>query len=283
MECVITALPLLGWIRIFRLPELVAEFKRHVLSQIDLRTEADNLEEFRRNFNGRYGRHTNDEAVFPAPLAVLPAGEGEGEGEGAGKGEEGEGKEEWCAATAGLLVESLEAGVGLDKWLIDESDALQLGGHSQSAGSGGSSAQTEDDGERVRRQLAERGVCAFFQMVLVDNFVHADLHPGNILLRSGDGSSAVSERSIPTLVFLDAGLVVRLSEREKQNFADLFLAVALGEGSKAGELIVDRAPGGREGVRNRGGDPDRFISAIAATTQAILQLLVVHNIQMSDR
>ena len=28
-------------------------------------------------------------------------------------------------------------------------------------------------------------------------------------------------------MFVDAGLVVRLSEREKQNFADLFLAVAV--------------------------------------------------------
>ena len=34
----------------------VEEFKRHVLSQIDLRTEAKNLAEFRSNFSGRYGR-----------------------------------------------------------------------------------------------------------------------------------------------------------------------------------------------------------------------------------
>ena len=42
---------------------------------------------------------------------------------------------------------------------------------------GPTAAAGADGGGRVRRQLAERGVRAFFQMVLVDNFVHADLHP----------------------------------------------------------------------------------------------------------
>ena len=52
--------------------------------------------------------------MFPAPLPVLPAGQ-----------------DGWCAATPGVLVESLEVGVGLDKWLIDEGEALQLGGYRQ--------------------------------------------------------------------------------------------------------------------------------------------------------
>jgi aarF domain-containing kinase len=113
--------------------------------------------------------------------------------------------------------------------------------------------------------------------VLVDNFVHADLHPGNILLRtsaaagaSGDSqASTVARDEVPRLVFLDAGLVVRLSEREKRNFCDLFLAVARGEGTKAGQLIVDRSPGGREGVKRNGGDPDRFVGAIAAVVEDV--------------
>jgi predicted unusual protein kinase regulating ubiquinone biosynthesis (AarF/ABC1/UbiB family) len=39
-------------------------------------------------------------------------------------------------------------------------------------------------------------------MLLADNFIHADMHPGNILLRERRGEP-------PTLVLIDAGMVVR--------------------------------------------------------------------------
>ena len=309
------ALPMLSWIRILRLPELVADFKRHLLSQLDLRTESENLREFRRNFAGRKGRHTTDEAVFPAPLAVLPLPQptaqlrcenDENDADDFGRtrvGDEADAacSRQWCAATPGLLVESWESGIGLDRWLVQESESLRLGGtrsgtrETRASAEGGTELEQqhkavqdqdqdqdqdqEEEAQRVdiRRRLAERGVAAFFQMVLVDNFVHADLHPGNILLRtsaaagvSGDSqASTVARDEVPRLVFLDAGLVVRLSEREKRNFCDLFLAVARGEGTKAGQLIVDRSPGGREGVKRNGGDPDRFVGAIAAVVEDV--------------
>jgi hypothetical protein len=38
---------------------------------------------------------------------------------------------------------------------------------------------------------------------------------------------------------------------------------AKGQGQRAGELIITRAPGGRRAVVEGGGDPDRFIDAIA--------------------
>ena len=41
--------------------------------------------------------------------------------------------------------------------------------------------------ERQKRAVAVAGVRAFFQMVLRDNFVHADLHPGNIFVRGWQG------------------------------------------------------------------------------------------------
>jgi aarF domain-containing kinase len=72
----------------------------------------------------------------------------------------------------------------------------------------------------------------YLKMMLVDNFIHADLHPGNILVRLEDPVS---------LVVLDAGLVAELSEYDKKNFIDLFATVVEGNGIAAAELMVHRA------------------------------------------
>ena len=63
------------------------------------------------------------------------------------------------------------------------------------------------------------GVNAFLKMVLIDNFVHGDLHPGNILVRH-HGNDTKSDSL--QLVFLDAGLVVQLTERDRKKFSTGF-------------------------------------------------------------
>lgn len=80
--------------------------------------------------------------------------------------------------------------------------------------------------------------------VFVDNFVHGDLHPGNILVQMGGGevpqdrvtltdlwdTVVVSVRwSGPPLqlVLLDGGIVAQLSEEDRRNFRDVFTAVVL--------------------------------------------------------
>lgn len=45
------------------------------------------------------------------------------------------------------------------------------------------SAFLENGGGVWRHELANEGLDAFLRMLLVDNFVHADLHPGNIMVR----------------------------------------------------------------------------------------------------
>lgn len=90
-------------------------------------------------------------------------------------------------------------------------------------------------GLELRRRLAGPLLRAFLKMVFVDNFVHADLHPGNVLVREPD------ERDKYTVVFLDAGIAMSLDPRDKQNLTDLFKAVVLNDGYKAGVLMVERA------------------------------------------
>jgi aarF domain-containing kinase len=87
-------------------------------------------------------------------------------------------------------------------------------------------------------------------MVFVDNFVHSDLHAGNILVRINHDSTHTGriKQSAPraqdanfTIYLLDAGIATQLTPRGRQNLKDLFKAVILNEGEKAGRLMVERA------------------------------------------
>jgi aarF domain-containing kinase len=113
-------------------------------------------------------------------------------------------------------------------------------------------------------------------MIFLDNFVHCDLHSGNILVQelsmdemerdasqaplwdrasahlldcwnywSGkntinghdDGNLLLRRR----IVLLDAGIVVRLEANDLRNLRDLFKAVILNDGAMAGTLMVERS------------------------------------------
>eukprot|EP00192_Tetraselmis_astigmatica_P006825 CAMPEP_0117684700 /NCGR_PEP_ID=MMETSP0804-20121206/21266_1 /TAXON_ID=1074897 /ORGANISM="Tetraselmis astigmatica, Strain CCMP880" /LENGTH=700 /DNA_ID=CAMNT_0005495763 /DNA_START=140 /DNA_END=2240 /DNA_ORIENTATION=+ len=77
-----------------------------------------------------------------------------------------------------------------------------------------------------------QGTQIYLQMLLADNFMHADLHPGNILLRKS--KSGVP----PQLVLVDAGMVAQLEKEEQENFIGLFQAIGAGDGAQAAEHIL---------------------------------------------
>ena len=73
-------------------------------------------------------------------------------------------------------------------------------------------------------------------MVFLDNCVHGDLHPGNVLIRESK-----TKGGKPEVVFLDAGLVVKLTDHDRKNFIDLFSAVAAGNGKLGAQLMIERS------------------------------------------
>jgi aarF domain-containing kinase len=131
---------------------------------------------------------------------------------------------------------------------------------------------------------------ALQNMLLLDNFVHSDLHPGNIMIKFSRPESTAALLShlltslfrspstpplpdysesdsivsnlltlanspkawrdeltslwekgyIPEIVFIDAGLVTTLNAKNRQNFLDLFRAVAEFDGYRTGQLMVER-------------------------------------------
>uniref|UniRef100_A0A7N9CYU4 AarF domain containing kinase 2 n=1 Tax=Macaca fascicularis TaxID=9541 RepID=A0A7N9CYU4_MACFA len=165
-------LGLLPGIKWLSLPEIVEEFEKLMVQQIDLRYEAQNLEHFQVNFQ-------NVKAVkFPTPLRPF--------------------------VTREVLVETYE--------------------------------------------------------IFVDNFVHADLHPGNILVQGADSLSSSREVqlqqadvcdtlvvAVPSslcplrLVLLDAGIVAELQASDLRNFRAVFMAVVMGQGQRVAELILHHA------------------------------------------
>lgn len=117
---------------------------------------------------------------------------------------------------------------------------------------------------------------SFLQMLILDDFVHADLHPGNVLIRfvrtnkyetkiistenesfrliqslrkklKDDDPSFIDELNhtlehyTPQICFIDTGLVTELNHANRINFIDLFNALARFDGYKAGELMIERS------------------------------------------
>jgi predicted unusual protein kinase regulating ubiquinone biosynthesis (AarF/ABC1/UbiB family) len=85
-------------------------------------------------------------------------------------------------------------------------------------------AQMEIDGGPLADQLFR----AYLDQILVHGFVHADPHPGNVLLTdSGD------------LALIDLGMVVRVSPALQDQLVRLLAAVSEGQAVEAADLLVE--------------------------------------------
>ncbi|XP_062018417.1 uncharacterized protein LOC133734827 isoform X1 [Rosa rugosa] len=94
--------------------------------------------------------------------------------------------------------------------------------------------------EPIKNALAQIGTNALLKMLLVDNFIHADMHPGNILVRVTRSKVPSKElfRLRPHVVFLDVGLTAELSKRDRLNLVEFFKAVALRDGQSVAECTL---------------------------------------------
>ena len=81
-----------------------------------------------------------------------------------------------------------------------------------------------------RKAIATSGMEMLLKMVFQQNFVHADLHPGNILVRDSE-----------TLVILDPGLTATLTPKDFRNFRAVFTAVAKGDGRAVGREFLQQS------------------------------------------
>ena len=81
----------------------------------------------------------------------------------------------------------------------------------------------EIDGPGLARELFH----AYLKQILLDGFVHADPHPGNVFLTDDD-----------RIALLDLGMVARLLPGFRDNVLRLLLAIAEGHGEEAAEVTI---------------------------------------------
>jgi len=83
-------------------------------------------------------------------------------------------------------------------------------------------------------RLARIGFRTLLQMIFADGFVHADLHPGNILVDASD-----------KIVILDLGLTAELDDAARRAFAQFFAGFAGGDGKIMAKLMAELSPSAR--------------------------------------
>ncbi|MDQ2975175.1 MAG: AarF/UbiB family protein [Acidobacteriota bacterium] len=81
----------------------------------------------------------------------------------------------------------------------------------------------EIDGPGLARELFR----AYLKQILLDGFVHADPHPGNVFLTDDD-----------RIALLDLGMVARLLPSFRDNVLRLLLAISEGRGEEAAEVTI---------------------------------------------
>lgn len=94
--------------------------------------------------------------------------------------------------------------------------------------------------DHIKRDIAQIGTHALLKMLLEDNFVHADMHPGNILVRTPQEKTSRRKlfRRKPHIIFLDVGLTAELYKDDQLNLVEFFRAVALRDGRSAANCAL---------------------------------------------
>ncbi|KAF0977595.1 hypothetical protein FDP41_003587 [Naegleria fowleri] len=221
--CVITSrfLPSLGWLQ---LQENVKEFTKCMKLQTNFRFEGENLKAFQKNF-----QDFKNTIIFPTPYYYSP----------------------------NILIESFEPGISIQHYMDQARNdrEVSLPNPTQQPNKDMDELVKEKGNKPIppeveqldakeqqrllqkkhRHRVAELGTDLFLKMMLHDNLLHADLHPGNLLVRIN------KETNEPMLVVLDAGMVTQLSHEDRQNFVDLFSAIIRGEGYYAAQLMIERS------------------------------------------
>lgn len=151
-------------------------------------------------------------------------------------------------ATEEILVETYEQGVSIASYLLSPEAAKEQLGNAQN------------------KTLAGLGVKTLFKMLIDDNFLHADLHPGNILVRLPDGvahtlssivrgnaSTSLKDHddldghgttlsdNTPEIIILDTGLATKLSPFHQASLAKMFQAIVTWDGSTVADSILSFA------------------------------------------
>lgn len=81
--------------------------------------------------------------------------------------------------------------------------------------------------------LAEKGVLTFFKQVFIDNFFHADMHPGNVFVD-------LSEPDDPRYIALDCAIIGSLTQSDQQHLAKSLVAFFNRDYARVAQLYAEQ-------------------------------------------
>jgi len=153
-----------------------------------------------------------------------------------------------------------------DKWVPAEEQPQALLNIGEGAGSEEAAATLE-----LRKKVGMCGVQSYLKMVMLDNFVHADLHPGNVLVRMEEvgylarlqrflllgGVEEFRRSTVPHIIFLDAGLAATFDQRVYANVQGFFSAIVESRGNDFGHAILGLSP-----TQPHVADPQAFVDEV---------------------
>jgi aarF domain-containing kinase len=87
-----------------------------------------------------------------------------------------------------------------------------------------------------RQELATIGLEATMKMIFLHDFVHGDLHPGNILV---ERKPPASKKARLVMHLIDCGLVVEMGERDHVNLVQILGSLIKKDGKEAARLMMD--------------------------------------------
>ncbi|VDK77108.1 unnamed protein product [Litomosoides sigmodontis] len=191
-----------------------------------------------------------------------------------------------------VIIETFENGLYINKLVTDE--------------------QLMEQNE-LKKKVALIGVRALLKMVFVDNFVHGDLHPGNILLRLDNPDQQSTEwfhsfqasfnklkkilksfiimsdgirisyddyglhgSSEPTLVILDTGIAFEETAQNLQKLRLLFRAVVDRRGRDVGALLLLHSP------KQHCKDPEQFYDEVNEIVQTARSKSSLRRLNISE-
>lgn len=103
-------------------------------------------------------------------------------------------------------------------------------------------APVDEKMRKFKIKLSDLGVRAILKMLFFDNFIHGDLHPGNVMVQYQPNGE-------PRFVFLDCGLVFRAKTKEEHEaLYEICYAFMKHDGYSAGKYMVDNSK--RQAVGN---------------------------------
>lgn len=108
----------------------------------------------------------------------------------------------------------------------------------------------------VLHELCLAAIRAVCQMIFIDNFIHGDLHPGNVLINKNR-----------QFILLDVGIVVENTPSDHRLLSDVLAAFIRKDGRRAGERMMEDSNSRMKSAGEHSVDEERFLDRIELLTK----------------